>query len=73
MLQMLVRLPVQVERFSARVTPHDVSNVRGIESVGEPVMCLVVVATVDDARHVERLTKTLNKSASVFKVVATTT
>jgi acetolactate synthase small subunit len=69
-LQALVRLPVQIERFNANLVDKDVSTVRGLEELVAPVMRLAVVATLDGPRQLERVTKSLNRLVSVYKVQA---
>lgn len=69
-LQALVKLPVRIERFNANLVGRDVSDVRGLEALGTPVMRLAVVATIDGPRQLERVTKSLNRLVSVYKVQA---
>jgi acetolactate synthase small subunit len=69
-LQVLVRLPVQIERFNANLVARDSHPVRSLEAAGGPVMRLAIVATMDSARELERLTKSLNRLVSVYKVQA---
>lgn len=68
LLQVLVRLPVQIERFNANLVARDFRSVRNLEAEGAPVMRLAVVATMDSARELERVTKCLNRLISVYKV-----
>lgn len=69
-LQMMVKQPMQIERFNANLVARDFSHVSGLEYVQEPVMRLAIVGTVGCSREVERATKALNRLVSVFKVIA---
>lgn len=69
-LQLMVRQPVQIERFNAHLLPHAFTHIKGLESIDEPIMRLAIVGTVSSASELERATKALNRLVSVFKVVA---
>lgn len=67
-LTVLARYRVAIQRFDANLSPVDTRHVSGLESLSHPVMQLGIVGMVVSDHEVERMTKTLNRLISVFKV-----
>lgn len=70
-LQILTRLRWDIDRFNANFGSFDTRRVRGLEGIEGPVMRLAIVGVLKHRHEVERITKALNRSVDVYKVIAT--
>ena len=69
LMSMLVRQPLELERFNVHFVPSDVSNVNGLERAADPVIRVAIIATARSQSELERTTKALNRLVTVLKVV----